>query len=108
MRTALSAATGNTAPFCNHASENGRVASVMAGRPAPPATRSPLRHRLLFQPAYHPWVNRIERLWKAMHDTVTRNRRYATMDELLATVRGFVRACQPFPGNQHGLAKAEV
>jgi len=25
---------------------------------------------LLFQPVYYPWINRIERLWKAIHDTV--------------------------------------
>ena len=33
----------------------------------------------VFQPIYHPWVNVIERLWKAMHDTVTRNHRYQNM-----------------------------
>ena len=33
------------------------------------------KFQLLFQPTYHPWVNVIERLWKAMHDTVTRNHR---------------------------------
>ncbi len=29
------------------------------------------KFKLLFQPVYHPWVNRIERLWKKLHDTVT-------------------------------------
>ena len=33
------------------------------------------KFQLLFQPSYHPWVNVIERLWKAMHDTVTRTAR---------------------------------
>ena len=41
------------------------------------ATHHP-RIQLLFQPTYHPWVNVIERLWKAMHDTITRNHRYTT------------------------------
>lgn len=63
------------------------------------------RFRLLFQPTYHPWVNVIERLWKAMHDTVTRNHRYRTLDELMNAVRRFLKVAQPFPGNQHALAK---
>jgi transposase len=66
------------------------------------------KFRLLFQPVYHPWVNRIERLWKALHDTVTRNHRYRTMDELMITVRRFLVGCQPFPGNNHALATAHV
>jgi transposase len=64
------------------------------------------RIRLLFQPAYHPWVNAIERLWKAMHDTVTRNHRYAALDQLMRAVRRFLYVAQPFPGNKHGLAMA--
>ena len=31
------------------------------------------KFELIFQPAYHPGVNRIELLWKQLHDTVTRN-----------------------------------
>ena len=59
----------------------------------------------LFQPIYHPWVNRIERLWKALHDTVTRNHRYASMNALLAAVRRFMLVVQPFPGAGQALAK---
>lgn len=62
--------------------------------------------RLLFQPAYHPWVNRIERLWKALHDTVTRNHRYTTLDQLMRAVRRFLEICQPFPGSDQALAAA--
>jgi len=62
------------------------------------------RIQLLFQPAYHPWVNGIERLWKAMHDTVTRNHRYLNLDQLMRAVRRFLHVAQPFPGNQHALA----
>lgn len=63
------------------------------------------KFQLLFQPVYHPWVNRIERLWKAMHDTVTRNHRCKTMHELMHTVRRFLIVSQPFPGNGHATAK---
>jgi transposase len=61
--------------------------------------------RLLFQPAYHPWVNRIERLWKTLHDTITRNHRYPTIGQLMNGVRRFLEVVQPFPGNQHALAR---
>ena len=37
------------------------------------------KFRLFFQPTYHPWVDRIERLWKTLHDTITRNHRYPTI-----------------------------
>ncbi|MEZ5445379.1 MAG: IS630 family transposase [Gammaproteobacteria bacterium] len=64
------------------------------------------RVRLLFQPAYHPWVNRIERLWKQLHDTVTRNHRHRDLSKLMTAVRRFMRVCQPFPGNAPALATA--
>lgn len=62
------------------------------------------RVRLLFQPAWHPWVNRIERLWKTLHDTVTRNHTCASMDTLMQAVTQFMAVAQPWPGNRHGLA----
>lgn len=62
------------------------------------------KFRILFQPAYHPWVNEIERLWKQMHDTVTRNHRCTTMAQLMANVRRFLDVCCYFPGNAQGLA----
>ena len=62
------------------------------------------RVRLLFQPAWHPWVNRIERLWKTLHDTVTRNHTCASMDTLMQAVTQFMKVAQPWPGNRHGLA----
>jgi len=62
------------------------------------------KFRILFQPAYHPWVNEIERLWKQMHDTVTRNHRCATMAQLMANVRRFLDVCRYFPGSAPGLA----
>ena len=63
---------------------------------------------LLFQPAYHPWVNRIERLWKAMHDTVTRNHRCRTLEALCAQVARFLEVVQPFPGAGQACAKMAV
>lgn len=62
------------------------------------------KFQLRFQPAYHPWVNVIERLWKAMHDTVTRNHRCRSMFELCQHVARFLSTVQPFPGNGHGVA----
>jgi len=63
------------------------------------------KFRLLFQPVYHPWVNRIELLWKQLHDTVTRNHQFATMDNLMSAVRQFMAACSPFPGNKVSFAR---
>ena len=63
---------------------------------------------LLFQPAYYPWVNRIERLWKQLHDTVTRNHRFSSLKQLMKAVWRFLEAVQPFPGNDHALAKMVV
>jgi len=62
------------------------------------------KFQLRFQPVYHPWVNVIERLWKAMHDTVTRNHRCRSMFELCQHVARFLDIVQPFPGNGHGVA----
>lgn len=71
-----------------------------------------LRHnrkfKLLFQPAYHPWVNRIERLWKKLHDTVTRNHQHGTMNRLMEAVRTFMALASPFPGDGMALAKVLV
>lgn len=64
------------------------------------------KFRILFQPAYHPWVNRIERLWKKLHDVVTRNHRYPTMTKLMAAVRIFMGNASPFPANKAQLMRA--
>ena len=63
------------------------------------------KFELLFQPVYHPWVNRIERLWKQLHDTITRNHRHPTMEALMTAVRKFMHVVQPLPGSGHALAK---
>ena len=68
-----------------------------------------LRHnrkfKILFQPAYHPWVNKIELLWKQLHNTITRNHRYPTMNRLMDAVRVFMEIVAPFPGSLPHLAK---
>ncbi len=61
----------------------------------------------LFQPTYSPWVNRIERLWKTMHHTITRNHRCKNFRELAKRIVRFLEVVSPFPGNQHALALLE-
>ena len=61
--------------------------------------------RLLFQPAYHPWVNDIEKLWKKLHDTVTRNHRHTTLPSLMRAVTCFMNESQPFPGHHSALIR---
>jgi transposase len=63
---------------------------------------------LLFQPTYHPWVNRIERLWKALHETVTLNHRWPSMEALIRAVRRFIEVAQPFPGAGHGVVTLDA
>lgn len=64
------------------------------------------KFKMLFQPVYHPWVNKIELLWKQLHDTVTRNHRHSTMNKLMDAVNKFMVAVSPFPGTSAQLAKA--
>lgn len=63
------------------------------------------KFRLLFQPVYSPWVNKIERLWLALHETVTRNHACRNIRELLGMVWHFMGTVSPFPGSGHGTAK---
>jgi transposase len=66
------------------------------------------KFRMVFQPTYSPWVNEIERRWKAMHDTVTRNHRCKTFYDLAQRIIRFFDVALPFPGNQQALATLEV
>lgn len=61
------------------------------------------KFKLLFLPVYSPWHNKIEKLWHALHETITRNHRCKTMDELLEQVDHFMETAAPFPGGKHGL-----
>ena len=66
-----------------------------------------VRFTFLFQPTYSPWVNRIERLWKTMHDTIIRNHRCKDFRELGQPIVRFLEVVSPFPGNQRALAGLE-
>jgi transposase len=55
---------------------------------------------LHFLPPYSPESNVIERLWKQMHDHVTRNHQHRTIESLLEAVDEFLHAAQPFPGTK--------
>jgi transposase len=50
------------------------------------------RLELHFLPPYCPDHNRIERIWKDLHDNVTRNHRCASREELMAEVRSYLAA----------------
>jgi len=63
------------------------------------------KFQILFQPAYHPWVNKIELLWKQLHDTITRNHRHSTMNKLMDAVRTFMHCVSPYPGSPVSLAE---
>ena len=56
-----------------------------------------------FLPPYSPEHNVIERLWKQMHDHVTRNHRHPTMRDLIDAIEQFLRVAQPFPGTKVSL-----
>ena len=62
---------------------------------------------LLFQPVYSPWVNKIEKLWHALHETVTRNHQCKFMWQLLIRVRHFMDTVSPFPGSGYGTKKVK-
>ncbi|WP_103686557.1 IS630 family transposase, partial [Escherichia coli] len=47
--------------------------------------------RVIYQPVYSPWVNHVERLWQALHDTITRNHKCRAMWQLLKKVRHFMK-----------------
>ena len=57
------------------------------------------------QPTYTPSVNVIEKVWKQLHEVVTRNHRHQSIEELMSAVERFLAAIEPFPGNNPGLAK---
>ena len=64
------------------------------------------RFVLHFLPPYSPNHNVIERLWKQMHDPVTRSHRHRHMDTLVAAVRCFLHNAQPFPGTKVSTLRA--
>ncbi len=70
-----------------------------------------LSHRLKkislhFLPPYCPNENKIERVWKDLHDEVTRNHRHATMDDLMKAVRRYIRQRNRQAKSTHATRKA--
>ena len=65
------------------------------------------KFRVIYQPVYSPWVNHVERLWQALHETITRNHQCRSMWQLLKKVHHFMDTVSPFPGGKHGLAKVQ-
>jgi transposase len=59
------------------------------------------KFRVIYQPVYSPWVNHVERLWQALHETITRNHQCRSMWQLLKKVRHFMETVSPFPGGKH-------
>ncbi|MDJ0892577.1 MAG: IS630 family transposase [Gammaproteobacteria bacterium] len=59
-----------------------------------------------FLPSYSPDDNVIERLWKRLHDHVTRNHRHRTIDPLVEDVRKLLDEAQPFPSTQISTLRA--
>ena len=55
---------------------------------------------LHFLPPYSPLSNVIERLWKQLHDHVTRNHRHRTIEPPMEAVDDFIEGAQPFPGTR--------
>jgi len=70
------------------------------------ATAEFSRLRLRFLPPYSPQHNRIERLWRDLHDNVTRNHTCRTIDELARRVDHFLTTADPWPGNRPSVARA--
>lgn len=64
------------------------------------------RVQLHFLPPYSPEHNPIERLWKQMHDNITRNHRHPTMQSLWKDITRFLEDVQPFPGTKISLQRA--
>ncbi|EPN2807631.1 IS630 family transposase [Serratia marcescens] len=64
------------------------------------------KFNVIYQPVYSLWVNHVERLWQALHDTIPHNHQCRSMVQLLKKVRHFMKTASPFPGRKHGLAKS--
>jgi transposase len=62
--------------------------------------------KLHFLPPYCPDHNRIERIWKDLHDNVTRNHRCVTMEELMAEVRSYLATRNQCGRHKYPRAKA--
>ncbi|WMV71624.1 IS630 family transposase [Xenorhabdus griffiniae] len=62
--------------------------------------------KLLFLPVYSPWLNKIERLWQSLHETVTRNHCCQYMWQLIKKVRVFLNSASE--NSWKGIGNMEV
>jgi transposase len=62
--------------------------------------------KLHFLPPYCPDHNRIERVWKDLHDNVTRNHRCATMEALMQEVHAYLEQRHASLGHQYATYSA--
>ncbi|MFB6350371.1 MAG: IS630 family transposase [Bradymonadaceae bacterium] len=63
------------------------------------------KFEVFYQPTYTPSVNAIEKVWKQLHEVVTRNHRHHSIEELMAAAVQFLDAIEPFPGSNPGMVK---
>nr|BAF34027.1 putative transposase [Escherichia coli] len=63
--------------------------------------------RVIYQPVYSPWVNHVERLCQALHETITRNHQCCSMWQLLKKVRHFMDTVSPSPVENMGWLKSD-
>ncbi len=55
------------------------------------------RLKLHFLPPYSPVENKIETLWKQLHDNITRNHQFPSMEKLMQSVEQFLEDVSPYP-----------
>ena len=63
--------------------------------------RRPKRVLVLWLPPYAPDLNPIERFWKHLKATACANHLYASLDQLLQSVRDFIAAHNSFDDGYH-------
>lgn len=59
------------------------------------------RLQLHFLPPYSPTENKIENLWKQLHDNITRNHRFQCIEDLMNAVEKFLNDVTPFPRRKY-------
>lgn len=59
------------------------------------------RIQLHFLPPYCPDENRIERMWRDLHDNVTRNHQHGTLEDLCFAVSVWLDAVSPWPPSEY-------
>ena len=62
------------------------------------------RFQFHFLPPYSPEHYPIEKLWKQLHASVTRNHRCRTIEELMRNVAVFLKAASPSSGSRPSMA----